>query len=470
MRRAFAWALALSVAGSTSATAFELPGLGEILGTKDPLAVFPDTLPERVSVGFGTDVHDIYRSRAGSSTHAYGTQSNWTAFLARAGPVWAGVHWGSDQLDVANRDVFGQRDALNGGRQDEHVGVAVAARWRAWEVRTLLGASSQPDAALQLAGGVWLFERVAARAWIWSSRFDFTQGLDGSTYEFPFRYRDENAELRLTTQPLLGHRLTLEGRHQTIRGDKQHADDYNVLYIPRSTASARIERTGRLRVDAELEWDASELGIAMARGGARFVEVRELQLGRRSLEVGWRILAPLRVSVGRERWRLHSDYPSYFEPWPFSSLASLSAVRYRLEAIDMNWQIDYASVGWKAVRRQRFGAVVEGRFERWQDHGTLQWKERVPVMWPLFFRYDHHDETLQWPFTHAVQLRTELQGTIRHGWSWHFAARAIVPWRQGSAPATSGAAPPASDAPAPAGVDHSVGGGLRVNVALRYQR
>lgn len=467
------------------APAFEFPGLGEILGTREPLAVFPDTLAQ-TTITSGVDVHDIYRSRQGPQTHGYRTQTDWTSVLARAGPVWVGVQRSTDRLDLSNSDVLGHRDALSGGREAEHLGLALAGRWRTWQARGLLGyahdrlGNGRPrrpadgdrdlEAALAVNGGLGGLGNISARFWSWSSYVEVSQTLEGTRYLFPFHYRDDNAEMTFSTRPIHSHRLTLGVQHQAFSGRSEVERDFNHLHIPRWKEYVRLERLAGPRLDAEFVWDDVAFDVVMAMDGSRFLEMRDLDLRRRSGELGCRLSRSWRLALGRERWHLGSDYPSYFEPWPFSALAGVVAMRFRLEEIDMHWDIDYLRGQWRWQRGARFSLGIDGRYEHWRDDGHLYWKERVPVAWPLFFRFEHHQESLRWPFTRAVQLEIDARWALGWGLQLETRGRAILPWgRPDPEPhVDADEVPPGGGDNAVPSESRTVRGGLRWVTALRW--
>jgi hypothetical protein len=445
--------------------AFELPGLGTLLGTENPLATFPESLPAGGFARLELDAHDFYRSRRGTERQIYQTWRARALGLARTGPGWIGVQTEAGDLDILQREVHGRDDALDGGRHDRWVAAAFAARHGGWEARGLLAPSERPEGAIEVRGSGGPFRRILGRAWLRRSSLDFAQRIEGTTFFFPFDYRDECAEAEAEVQPLADHGFTFRGSHKTLVGTKTYPDQHNLLYVDRWSGEGEIRRERGPRADVRALLERSEINLAMTVNGIRYLEARDLVLARRGAEIGWSPFARARLAGGVERWTLRSRHPSYAEIWPFSVWDVFSSTRYRLVAIDKTWQITYVRLTWQSPPDRLLELGVDGRFEWWRDDGALLWKERVPVVYPFFFTYEEHETSLDWPFKNGVDVSSSLAVRPAFGWRLRIAGRIQLPFGDDRRPA-SAAPPEETGAPAGPKLEARVRGGFSLRTAL----
>lgn len=497
--------------------AFEPPGLEVILGTGDPLVPFPDSL----AIGFfesGVEAREIYRSRRGSQLHDYGSRSAWVLALQRIGAtspmdvpssaeppssadlssaaehgsapapaspetdfgertdvesaiLWVGARYGWDRLFLRQRDVHGLDDALDGGREREHVAAAVAGAWNGWQVRGLAGALTgdrgDPEGAIELRGSLGPFDRAGGRIWVWRSSLEIDQRVGETTFHFPFTYREEAGALDLTTRPLLGWRATVEGRHQRVVGDETDPELYNLLYVRRWRGRAQLFRDGATGPDLSVLADRATFDVAMALDGTRYFEAHDARIEHRNLELGWRVPGALRFAAGTDRWELASDDASYLDAWPFTVWDIFTSTRYRLESIDKLFRVDYLRASWGPRPTDSVELNLDARLEFWSDRGSLQWKERVPVLPPFFFRFDHHESSLDWSPTHAVQLDVQATWRVLRELELDLYGQSLVPFgRDGGGHSETGQ-PPEPPPEAESSAHESVFGGVKLGARLR---
>lgn len=463
------WIAALLFLGggaAAPASAFELPDLDSLLGTRNPLAVFPDSLPARGALRVDLEGRDIYRYRGGPTRHEYGMWSAVTLALARAGPGWIGARFGSDHLTVIQNEVHGEEDALDGGRDVSRWAAALAWRDEVGEARFLAGRSGGaggPEIAGELRRDrIGPLLDVRARAWRQRSTLDLRQTFHGTSFFFPFEYHDDVGELELAVRPLRTLRVGLRGKRQQVVGEKPDPDRWNLIFVDRWRGELRVERLAAPRIDAVASLDRSDVGMAMALDGTRYAQVDDLVLTLRSVELGWRYRS-VRLAAGRDDWRMKSGPESWFDVWPFTVWDIFLAQRYRLESADHDWNVDYVRLTWTRPA----GPLLlgfDGRFEWWGDDGALFWKKRVPVLPPFFFEFDHKSTALDWRFTHGAQADVWVGWRpAGSGWFVRLDAQAAGPWgndgRGGEGPDTPD--PPGGDS----GGDELHRGGLRFRLS-----
>ncbi len=458
----FAAALTAAVPGS----ALELPGIGTLLGTDNPLDIFPERLPQFAYAGLRFDALDLYTARKGSQRQAYGAWQAHMLGLTKSGPVWLGFRAEAGRLNLLQRDVHDLDDALDGRRDDRGVSGAIAFDHGRWRARMLVGTADRPEGAIQVTHAPGSASEITARAWVWRSSLDLSQSIDGTTFYFPFDYRDRCVEIDATTEPIANHRLIVHAGHKTLVGEKTYPDQHNLLYVTRLRSEATLSRESGPRLDVSGLWERSEFNLAMTVDGTRYLEARDLGLDRWRAEGGWRPTRALRLAAGMEQWTLRSKYPGFFEAWPFTAWDVFATTRYRLEAVDKVWRIRYLRAAWHSSSVRSLAFRLDGRFEWWSDHGMLRWKERVPVFSPFFFRYDHHETSIDWPFTHGVQLDASLRFRPLPGWALSVGGQLQFPF--GDERAAHSAAP-AEDPPVESSgptLESGQRGGLRLRTAL----
>ncbi|MBD3336510.1 MAG: hypothetical protein GF355_13440 [Candidatus Eisenbacteria bacterium] len=446
--------------GGGTAHGLDLLDAGDVFGTGNPLADLPPTLPEHAA-GRGTfNLYDLYRSRAGDRRHDYWLYHGSTAGMVRLGSVWIGARYENRRLDLRQRNVFSTDDGHDGGRKSGRFGLAVAGVYAGWEARALIGRrDGRTEGAVQLAGSFGPLARFAGRGWVTNSELDFAQRFDETTFYFPFRYRDECAEIEIETKSWKHLTLGFTGGRKTLVGRKTLRDQYNLLYLDRWRAGGflRSNRSPQPRLGYMLH--RGKLNLAMAMSGTRYAEIRDLHLTRHCGTLEWRWSSTLDSRVGVESWRITADGRGYVDVWPFWVWDVFTATRYVLEAAEKSWTLGYVGIGWEPGLGGGHALRLEGQFEWWRDEGSLQWKRRVPTIPPFFFKYQHHEDDLAWPYTHVVQIELDSTWRISSTLRLSLAGRQIIPLSPGG---EGGGEPSAPGA----GVERSHRGGLSLTGAL----
>ncbi|MAF26820.1 MAG: hypothetical protein QF819_06785 [Gemmatimonadota bacterium] len=410
------------------AGAFELPGLGALLGTEDPLAAFPDSLPREGVVRAGYAHHLLYRSTEGDTRHHYATTGVWGMVLARGGPrLWFGARASGDRVTILQREVHGPDDALDGRRPVEHISMAWAARRGRWEARGLLGGAGGTECALEVRGAWGALERVEARAWLARTETRLSQRVSGSLFRFPVRLRDEVGEAHLGLRPILGVlRVEASARRRRVAGERTDPETWNLPFIAVDRLSARLSAVRGPQVDLRASREVASVDLAMASGGTRYLDAGGVETDRRTVEAGWRPGSRLRVSGGVDRWRVRGGR-GFAEIWPFSVWEIFRSTRYRLVSVDAHWEAIYARVEWSTHAWRSLRLRIDGRFEKWKDHGRVAWEERVPVVYPFYFTYEAHEAEFDTHAPWGAQLDLELTWSPRPGWTGALHARSVAP-------------------------------------------
>jgi hypothetical protein len=460
----------LAVGGSPGASSgFELPGLGSLLGTGDPLAALPETLPAVGSLRVTGEIHDLYRREGGGEVRRYSQWTTTVAGLGRVGPVWAGWRYGSARLDLRLEDVHDEEDVLDGDRDVEHHAAIVAGRWRGWEGRLVARPGDEAEAAFELRGPGPGLESAGIRGWWWRSETNLDQELRGTTFHFPFAYRDASLEVRGTTKPWRGWRGAGRLRLQRIDGDEPHPEQYNRFDARRSRLELELERIRSPRIDARARWEQAKLGVEAVLDGTAYARAQDLFVTGSSVEAGWSPHRAWRVAAGWDGWWTASDDKSYVDIWPFTVWDVFTSTRFRLEKLRGRWDAVYLRGGWTdAVVRTPVRVGVDARLERWFTEGDLFWKNRVPTFPPFFFRFDHHVDGLDPRYRWGAQLDTFAEAPIGSRLRVRIDARLVAPFgrEDDGEPGEDGGGGGTGEPPPPDEGERKERGGLTARASL----
>jgi hypothetical protein len=210
------------------------------------------------------------------------------------------------------------------------------------------------------------------------------------------------------------------------------------------------------------------LDLTLALDGTRYGALEDLHLERHGGEVGWQAVDAVRVAAGVERWRVESRGPGFVDLWPFTAWDIFSATRYRLVALEKTLNIDFVRVVLSPPPLGPLDLRLDGRFEWWQDSWRVEWKERVPVLYPFFFTYEPHARSLDWRFTNAIEVDAELGVRVRPGLRGAVEAQVQLPFgddRDGGGDPSSGDPSPPPPVDGPQSEIH-VWGGITIGASL----
>ncbi|MBU1700986.1 MAG: hypothetical protein KJ970_20830 [Candidatus Eisenbacteria bacterium] len=458
--------LAITLFGTlwlTPGNSFELPGVDRLLGTENPLVDFPDKLPATAALQTHYELNDFYRFRKGPQRHEYWIVDGGGLGLVRWRSVWFGARYSKNHFQIEQREVYEKKDALDGLRSDEHMAAALAWRHRNLEWRSLIGKfNNRVEGGIEVRCHFKRIRSIAGRVWLTYGTLDLSQKFEASTFFFPFASRDEGADLEMNLDINRDHEVHLGYGNRKLVGMETHPEQNNILYINRWHAEGSAKRTKTPRLDLRFRYESGDFNLAMTLDETRYLEIRDLALRRYKMEAGWGLLPTMRVALGMERWRLDSDYPSYIDVWPFTVWDIFTATRYRLIAADKTWDIFYTKVDWTVSPLAPLDLNLGVQWEWWRDDGRLFWKERVPVIPPFFFRYQSHENSLDWSFTNGLQIDLDLAWKMASSWTLHFDGRLVAPleWRKHQA------SPTPDPAPAPVSTKSHAWGGLNLKASV----
>ena len=454
--------------------AFELPTVSTLLGPGDPWAVFPDSLPRLASFGAVGEFRELYHYEKGPRLQDFDLGTGAVGVLVRPGSGrwgWWGWREGRDRADFVQREVFEEKDELIVRRDGRHHALAGAFVHGRTEIRALLGWSSGTEGALDLRTAAGPCEEIRARAWLWRGETDAWQEAQGTRFYFPFPYDDWSADASLRLRPMAGARARAHAEFQRVKGRKSWPDWYNVLDVSRGRGELDLAPAACDRIGLHVFAQRSVLGLESAVESTVYARAEDFRSDHAGVELhgapfraGSR-LARARLGLGWEGRRLASDDASYLDVWPFSIWDVFTATRFRLESIREHWNAIYGRVAWEGGAASGFGGGFDARLEWWSDGGTLRWKKRVPVLAPLFFRFDHTVETLDLAATNGAQLDAFTRVPLGRGVSVRLEGRLVVPFewaKGGGGGGGGGGATPAPDEPS-----ESERGGWTVRAALR---
>jgi hypothetical protein len=429
---------------------------------------------------------DIYYERRGVHLHDYDQRTGSVTAVIRRGSFLLGAGIWGDDLSLRQENVYTDADGMAGSKENRGgkgiVGYTLARDLPLALTRVeLLGAAGgngqflgEVEARLSWADAAELL--VTAQTF--ANTLEVEQDIDGSRFPFHFPFATDRWFARVQVNAPSSCTLRAWGFYETNSGEGTVVRGFeNRVWVERGGGGAsvdyRLQPAHRLDLTPRLsDADARGPGVRVqaAYTGAEcdlamyFDEVRYLHLDRLRIDnpvvrldvvpLGW-----LSVFGGWERLRVEHHGDSFFDAWPFTIWDIFQATRYRLDDLEGTLDTWFAGASGRLETGPLLGELA-GRFEWWNQATSLDWLERVSVLFPFFFRYERHSETWEAEADYALQLDAAL-------W-WRFGAaalrvsgRAAIPF-QGAEEGSGGgpAAPPGTGATPPAapGEESSHGG------------
>lgn len=412
-----------------AASAIQMPGTADLFGVRDPLAVFPDSLPKTGWIGTQPSFAEYLHYQHSDVYHHLSCWSVDTAALLRFSGFWLGSSIACDGLTGTQRNAFTEDDFQEARRGEKRVAGVLMATLGRWQWAALLG--NGPQAAIQLCGPLGPFSMVRARAWTHKSASRIDQRFDSTVFFFPMQYRNSALTVDLTTKAWLGQSLKLALLHGIVAGEKANSEQYNLVYLRTFALGVQSDSFNGFPFELSASITSTNANLAAAVDGTRYAELRGMRGRQLDLEIDWQVLPALRTSVGRRQSWISGETIGYVDVWPFTALDLFTATRFRLDKIDWDWRQWWTELRVEDPGPRKLNCWISGRFEWWSDGGKLDWKEREAVVPPLLFAYHHHQMTLGSSFTNALCLNLGTTLELADWCSIEIAASAALPLYDG---------------------------------------
>jgi len=430
---------------------------------------------------------DIYYERRDAVLHDY-DQRAWSATaVVRREQLLLGAEIWDDDLSLEQENVYTDADRMAGGKDNVGgkgiIGYTIADDFPLGLTRAeLVGAAGGNG---QFAGDIeaqlsWSHTAEFLVTWqTFANTLKVEEEVAGSRFPFYFPFSTDRWFARVQVNAPAPCTFRAWGLYETNSGEGTVVQEFeNRLWFARGgggiSANYRLEPAHRLYITPRMTAaDARGPGVRLTAAfttadfdlAMHFDQVRYLHLDGLRIEnptarldvvpLGW-----LSLFGGWERMRLEHHGSSFFDVWPFTIWDIFTATRYRLDDFEGSLDTWYAGASGR-LEMGAFLGELSGRFEWWSDATHLDWLERVPILFPFFFRYERHTESLELDADYAVQLDAAL-------W-WRFGAaalrasgRATIPFKGGEETGgeVPGGPPPTGGTPPAPPSDSSTHGGL----------
>jgi hypothetical protein len=418
---------------------------------------------------------DLYHERRDESLHDYQQNAALLSAVFRRGVWLLGAEAAREHLSLRQENVYTDNDHLDGSRERAAaVGMVGLFLERGGyplgvERLDLVGAAGSNGEFIGFveAGvmfGDWL--ALLFKGETFETRLETEESVSGYSFPFHFPYRTGRSWLRADILPQGWLHTRAWGCYQRSSGDGHAVKGLeNRVYYEAAAAGLsfdhglqlhhRLQITPRLRkegssfpafrVTGAYRTGRGDLGMRF--NGTRYLLLDGLETRNAVVRVdvvphGW--LAPF---IGWERLGVTHDGQSFFDIWPFVIWDVFMSKRYRIGEIDGHLDSWFAGLG-GMVEWSRSTFEWSGRFEWWQNEADLVWFERIDVLFPFFFDYERHDESLDLKPKYAVQLDAVLDLDLARWARFRLTGNATVPFGDssadgpGPAPPDGGAQPP----------------------------
>jgi hypothetical protein len=448
-------ALTLAAALPRPGRALELPLRELFLGTAAP-SLIEETLvrPSRYML-LRARYWDFYHERRGNTLQDYQQSAFLGRAIVRSGPFIAGVETGRSLLELKQENVYTDADRMRGER-DLRGGELWVGFWGDdysrggfFENLRVVGTAGYANG---FAGAIeaelrWNRRgalRLGARTV--ETNLQLQEEIAGSVFPFHFPFRNDRVYGRLEVTPSPSLRARVSGAMETSHSDGEDVKGFeNKLWNRRYTLAGlfdyRLQRPDPYRrlprlSDTPGRLPGTRLRLAHTDGdsdlgmhykGTRYLQLTEVKIDNTLIRLDLMPAGFLSLFGGWERIRLAHRGDSFVDVWPFVIWDVFTAQRYRLGATDIHMDTWFAGLG-AVVERGRIEMEFGARFEWWHDEGVLDWFKRFSVLYPFFFEYKKHEETIDIRPMYAMQLDPQLWLRASSWLTFRFSGRATVPF------------------------------------------
>lgn len=475
---------------ASAGRAIEVPFHELLLGDIPFTPLFDSCLHRDAYIRIEYRYWDIYRMKSSGEQHDYHQSDVRFTGIRRSGRYWYGMTGTSGSLVIRQNNVFTEADRMQGGRDrfGGHVMLGVRLDYRVPYMRNRStefrcsggwedGAAGSAEIGLEWSGEKRLFLRASTFA----SRIDLAEEING--YAFPFSFPSRTSGIRTDCDLPWGQlHLAPYIAWEVSKGSAdEEARFANAVFFGRFSVGGSLlfrvhERGERLKALEKSRPGSRSPGIrlsvdhhrckgdfSMYNQGTRYLHLDDLLVNKTAAEIDAVLLRQGWIAFGWERFSVEHAGDSFFDTWPFDIWDVFIARRYRLGFVDAHLDTWFVGIGY-VYDHDRYRVGVEARWEWWLDSGALRWLEREDILFPFFFRYISHDETLDITARYAVQVDPVISIRLGDSLLVSLSGRIAVPF------GGDGGGEPSESPPEPPGPSEKVTrhGGLEGRISITY--
>jgi hypothetical protein len=436
---------------------------------------------------------DVYYERRGASLHDYDQWTVSATAVGRRGGVLLGASAWGDNLSLRQQNVYTDADRMVGSR-DNDGGKVIAGYHLVRDLPLALSGIEMVGAAG--SNGQFLGDVEARLSWGGDADFLFTwqtfantlemeEEIAGSIFPFHFPFETDRWFGRVQVNAPSACCFRAWGLYETNSGEGDVVKGFeNRVWLGRGGGGVsldyrlepvhRLQLTPRLReaagrgpgVRLHAAMTSADFDMAMYFNDVRYQHLDGLRIDNPIVRLDVVPLDRWSLFGGWERLRAEHHGNTFLDVWPFIIWDIFQATRYRLD--DFESTLDTWFVGTSGrLEAGRFTGELAGRFEWWSNETSLEWLERVQVLFPFFFRYERHSEAWELETDYALQLDAALWWRFGFG-SLRVSGRAAIPFDADKVEGNGGGPPGDGGTPTPTPSEDSTHGGLMGTIELVF--
>jgi len=451
----------------------------------------------RYIIQFDSRYWDLYRLTDGPKSHDYHQSDFRLTGLFKHQSLLYGFEASGNSLTLEQDNVYTGADRMRGGR-DETGGRLlfgfVSGRQGTGDSTlrtTLLGSAGWQDGFTASLDGMVRTDssRVSTVEFTFGAKTFLTQlgiaeEILGYRFPFSFEFRTEkiSSELGVSVKEC---QVKTWGSWQVSHGDDDPQFGFrNHIYHREAEVGgavsyrSRFTNAGRTLLrktqpdsripgfSLTIDHHSGNSFIKMYKDNIPYLRLKDLTITNTDIRLDVVPLVSTTVSLGRQRLKINNPEDAFFDIWPFTVWDLFLAKRYRIFNLDKTLDIWYLSLG-TIYDWHQFRAELRGQWEWWNDSGGVDWGERVPILYPFFFKYEYYFNDWNLSKKYLIQLEPLLSCRIGERMSVTIEARMMVPLgtEKEQVPTTTPSPPPGPSEPAASKKEH---GGLSGRISFIY--
>ena len=447
--------------------------LGPVAGdggvcNRDPFAWSPPPSGHRLRLQ--GDFELLLRERHPQRQHEYRREAARLGWSWRRGDRWLTAGLRRDATVLANRQAHTDDDELDARRLGDGWELGGGLRRGPWVAEGAVGRTHDWEGTATLA---WLGRpgRVTVHAALLRPRWLIDQAFLDRRYRFDLPLRRER--LALAVLPTGHWWPRAELLREVAIGEPDRTDgDYNELYV--------IQHGARLLWspwsgggDLAAGWTDGRLELEMFADGAPYLNLEAMDFHGAHL-AGRSPAGPLNLCLlaGFEEWRA-TAHEGYLEPYPFLFWEVFRNNKFALQELDYRLAVTWLGVGrsFQARRSSRWRVDLAAEYGWLAGGGVLAWKERVPVVWPLLYRWEDHRRDIPRPADGLLRVNIGVGWSLAPRWRLQASVRQLIPLVHGGEDDGGGGDDGGDPLPGPSPAETAsfVFGGFRAQVALEWR-